>query len=437
MWLLYWCYGIASVLVLMFVLFLLYSQLMKSPNTSRFWTTQPILTSSTNKPIGELIVADKFGHGTDGNEPADAVSVNIVNTNTNRANALKINTIKIQPCLLNDLAITEAECRFLADHYHPEWKPDVSQLNLIFTAYPRDYNCYKTIAFIGNEMVGMITSRPIECYLNGSEIKSNDCTKWFDCNKVLYADLLCVHSDYRQQHIAPTIIQQHYAGQARSHAEIFKREGEEESGFSAALKPIVRYAVHGFAVADLIRPLPNSTALAPLLPPLTPLSLWSKSKQLRKWCLWSCIFYRRFNGSSDTMLLAPPKRVLKQLINKHQLFIYGDNGAIFAFRTTNMSTDENHWLGYCSGSHCPAHMSPGRFAINWIRAVAAFVQHPAHQGRPISHIGVEMLSDNGLLMEALQQQQLLPQTTSTSSYYGYNLVHPTHLIGSNVLVVGL
>jgi hypothetical protein len=408
MWLLYCCIGITTISVLIIiVLFLLHRQLMdhiEPPKctTSCFWTTQPILTANTQKPIGKLIVADKC-------------DVETINADTVTKNTIKINTIKIKPCLLNDLAITEAECRFLADHYHPEWKPDVSQLNLLFTAYPCDYNCYKTIASMDNEMVGMITSRPIECYLNGSGIY-----------KVLYADLLCVHSDHRQQHIAPTIIQHHYAGQTNSHAEIFKREGEEESGFSAALHPIVRYAVHGFAVADLIR----DTALAPL-------PLWSKSKQLRKLCVWTRQFRRccnEFKSNFDTVLLSPPKRVLKQLINKHQLFIYGDNGAIFAFRTTNMSTDENHWLGYCCGSHCPAHMSPDKFATYWIRAVAAFVQHPAHHGRPISHIGVEMLSNNGLLINALQQR---PQTTSTSSYYGYNLVHPTHLIGSNVLAVGL
>jgi ribosomal protein S18 acetylase RimI-like enzyme len=95
------------------------------------------------------------------------------------------------------------------------------------------------------EIVGIITSRPIHIFINKGEKDS-----YFDA---YYVDYLCVDKAYRKKGIAPQIIQTHHYNQRHINKKIvvnlFKREDE-----LTGIIPLCVYSTFGFSVEKWHKP---------------------------------------------------------------------------------------------------------------------------------------------------------------------------------------
>jgi len=99
--------------------------------------------------------------------------------------------------------------------------------------------------FLNNQehkkLIGMITGRPLICYINNNKMIVN------------YVDFLCVHKKYRKKQVAPKLIHSYYVKQRnreRGCVFLFKRESSK-----TAYVPLTTYLSYGFDLQYLKNPL--------------------------------------------------------------------------------------------------------------------------------------------------------------------------------------
>ena len=91
------------------------------------------------------------------------------------------------------------------------------------------------------KLIGVITGKPLTCYLDNNKIIVN------------YVDFLCVHKKYRKQDIAPKLIHSYYVNQrnkTKHSVFLFKRESSK-----TAYVPLTTYFSYGFDLQYLKKPL--------------------------------------------------------------------------------------------------------------------------------------------------------------------------------------
>lgn len=257
-----------------------------------------------------------------------------------------------------------------------------------------------------DNIVGLITSRPISVYIYGVD------------SQMLYAnyiDYLCVQTSLRKTGIAARLIQTHEHNQRTLHPSInvsvFKREEE-----LTPIVPICAYNTYGFMIQSFI-----------------PYDCSTPSKIIKRMTTDNAHdviqFIVREEPRHFTVALRPSIENLLHLIDTKNIILYAiyDNDAaivgVYVFRHTcveivdAMSGISGKTVS-CIGSICTPQLSPHLFIESFYHCIQQL-------SSDYVYLAIEQISHNHHIIDNLLKNNKTPFVTSPTAYYFYNFLFHT------------
>ena len=257
----------------------------------------------------------------------------------------------------------------------------------------------KDTTIVDNKIIGLITSRPVNVYINNGDKNAS-----FDA---YYVDYLCVDKSFRKKGIAPQLIQTHHYNQRNINknivVSIFKRE-EELTG----IVPLCVYNTYGFNVEKWSKPL-NLEANYNLV-------------EINQQNVHFLHDYINNNKDKFDIIIISSLSNIIELIKTRNIFIYViivDDEIISAyfFRKSCVQIKKNLEVLSCfaSISSCEDNIFIQGFKISfWKIASENFFGFSA----------IENISDNNIIINNLILKTK-PFIVSPTAYFFYNFAYPT------------
>ena len=236
-----------------------------------------------------------------------------------------------------------------------------------------------TTYYKDNQLIGCITARQLTISLNQ--------TINIPC---YYIDFLCVHKDYRNQNVAPTLIQTHEYNQRKNTnilVSLFKREGKLN-----VIVPLVLYKTYGYVIYKWEKY-------------ITPQSISAEQFVY----IHSKLHYLKCK-------ILPNLSTLIDLVESKLLTIWIigniDNvSAVYIFRDT-----ETHFRK----KHCIESLGSYNFTLSKDIFLKGFIS--CLSLLTYKFVFIENIGDNNIINQQLKQYQT-PSTICSMAYYLYNYAH--------------
>jgi hypothetical protein len=258
--------------------------------------------------------------------------------------------------------------------------------------------------FIQDEIVGIITSRPL--YVQIQDKYNKNMNKM----NVYYVDYLCVNKHYRKQNIAPQLIQTHEYNQSYLNKNIcvslFKRE-EELTG----IIPLTVYKTYCYQLRD------SHYIIPPLLP--SSIQVLTGDKQ-------NLYYFYNFMKETELdwdILIYPDLSNLIELITSGNIFLKmlildGEILSAYLFRKTCTYITEGKEIVSCFASIRSKNISNKEFVIGFKNSLWSIIKDHKNFG----YITIENISDNYLLIEDKNKNNH-PLIVSLMAYFFYNFAY--------------
>jgi hypothetical protein len=258
--------------------------------------------------------------------------------------------------------------------------------------------------FIQDEIVGIITSRPL--YVQIQDKYNKNINKM----NVYYVDYLCVNKHYRKQNIAPQLIQTHEYNQSYLNRNIcislFKRE-EELTG----IIPLTVYKTFCYQLRD------SHYIIPPLLP--SSIQVLTGDKQ-------NLYYFYNFMKETELdwdILIYPNLSNLIELITSGNIFLKmlisdGEILSAYLFRKTCTYITNKKEIVSCFASIKSKNISNKEFIIGFKNSLWSIIKDHKNFG----YITIENISDNYLLIEDKNKNNS-PLIVSPMAYFFYNFAY--------------
>lgn len=260
--------------------------------------------------------------------------------------------------------------------------------------------------FIQDEIVGVITSRPLHV-----QIQINHSKKSFNKMDVYYVDYLCVNKGCRKQQIAPQLIQTHEYNQSHLNKDIcvslFKRE-EELTG----IIPLTYYKTYCYQLRQ------SHYTIPPLLS--------SSGMQVLTGDKQNLYYFYNFLKETESkwdILVYPEVANLIELIITGNIFLKmiiedGEIISAYIFRKTCTYITKDKEVVSCFASIKSNNISINDFIIGFKHSLWSIIK----DNQTFGYISIESVSDNYLLIEDKNKNNC-PIVISPTAYFFYNFAY--------------
>ena len=260
-------------------------------------------------------------------------------------------------------------------------------------------NLKKDVIVNDRKIIGAITSRPINVFINNSDNNAKF--------KAYYVDYLCIDQHYRKKGIAPEIIQTHHYNQRHINENIvvslFKREDE-----LTGIVPLCVYSTYGFSVDKWTKP-PNLSGEYKLIE--------INSQNFR----FLHDFIINNNNFFDIIIITEMTNII-ELIKTKNIYIYAIlyNEIIqccYFFRKSCVQIEKNIEVLSCFASICSCNENTfiQGFKISFWKIAAE---------NYFGFSAIENTSHNNILINNIILKTP-PLIISPTAYFFYNFAYPT------------
>ena len=238
------------------------------------------------------------------------------------------------------------------------------------------------------KLIGIITGRPISCYLDNQEMVVN------------YVDYLCVHKKYRKKQIAPKLIHSYYVKQRNLQPNcvfLFKRESSK-----TAYVPLTSYLSYGFDLTYRKKPVKKYAFRFQVEHLREIYDIFYQIKKVFRCCLFSSL-------SNIETLLKNNAIYLYGILNKHKLH------ALYIFKNGETTID-NHSTIECVCSYKTPNLKDMIFYNGFLNALYE-MKHLDRKTLLLDNVGHNYILINNFM------KKNTPLFCSTNSYYFYNFAY--------------
>ena len=272
------------------------------------------------------------------------------------------------------------------------------------------YDVTNKKSIITNQLISMMTNRPLECTLDSKKIM------------IAYVDYLCVHNKYRKQGNAPKNIFTHYVKfrneEKNINVMLFKRESN-----MTAYVPLTTYYTYGFHIKNWKYTMPTYGNITNIL---------INSQTLD-------IFFHFFKNMQQHFrcFMSPSLSNLQELVEKELLFIFvllKNDCPIACYIFRNPYTFYHTSYGNKPSIDCIASYLHDKILDQQI--FIDFFYHSVIQigkKHPFEFLIIENISDNNFIIQNIFKKNK-PIIKAPTAYYFYNFAYRP-ILSTNIFLL--